>query len=172
LREAKQLGHTRVLAGAQVADLTALADAARYAGKTTLGRDALLALRARFPEADMARDSAFFLGRLSQGETALGWYDRYLREQPQGTYESQALGRSMMLRYEQGDAARAAELAGRYLARFPGGPYAASATKLRASPVSDSTARASRRDSDARAFRDGDARASRRDDARVTPPAP
>jgi hypothetical protein len=36
-----------------------------------------------------------------------------------------------MLRYEQGDGARAAELAGRYLARFPTGPYAASAQKLR-----------------------------------------
>jgi ferric-dicitrate binding protein FerR (iron transport regulator) len=181
LREAKQLGHTRVLASAQVADLTALADAARYAGKTTLGRDALLALRARFPEADMARDSAFFLGRLSQGETALGWYDRYLREQPEGTYESQALGRSMMLRYEQGDGARAAELAGRYLARFPTGPYAASARKLRAPSAPDSArapgrgddARAPGRGNDARApGRGNDARAPGRDDARVTPPAP
>jgi hypothetical protein len=130
LREAAQLGERRVLASAGAPDLTALADAARYAGKTKLGRAALLALRERHPEADMARDSAFFLGRLGHGDDALAWYDRYLREQPAGTYVAQALGRSMMLRYEQGDAQRAAELASRYLARFPGGPYATSARKL------------------------------------------
>lgn len=130
LREAKQLGHARVLASANALDLTALADAARYARKTALGRDALLSLRARFPEAEMGRDSAFFLGRLSQGDEALNWYDRYLREQPAGTYVAQALGRSMMLRYEQGDSARAAQLAARYLGRFPSGPYAGSARKL------------------------------------------
>jgi hypothetical protein len=132
LREAKALGHTRVLATAQVSDLTALADAARYARKTLLGRDALLALRARFPSSEMGRDSAFFLGRLSSGEAALSWYDRYQREQPDGTYVSQALGRSMMLRYEQGANEHAAQLAQAYLARFPAGPYAASAHKLTA----------------------------------------
>ncbi|HEX6245311.1 MAG TPA: FecR domain-containing protein [Polyangiales bacterium] len=130
LREAAQLGERRVLASAGGSDLTALADAARYAGKPKLGRAALLALRERHPEAEMARDSAFFLGRLGHGEDALAWYDRYLREQPEGTYVAQALGRSMMLRYEQGDAPRAAELANRYLARFPGGPYATSARRL------------------------------------------
>jgi hypothetical protein len=132
LREAKAQGYARVLVNAQVSDLTALADAARYARKTALGRDALLALRERFPSSEMGRDSAFFLGRLSAGDSALDWYDRYLREQPEGTYVSQALGRSMMLRYEQGAHERAAQLAKAYLARFPGGPYAASAHKLKA----------------------------------------
>lgn len=130
LREAKQLGHARVLASASLLDLTALGDAARYARKTALGRDALLALRNRFPEAETAHAAAFFLGRLSQGDEALAWYDRYLREQPDGSYVSQALGRSMMLRYEQGDTLRAAQLATRYRSQFPGGPYAESARKL------------------------------------------
>lgn len=130
LREAKALGHTRVLNNASLSDLSALADAARYARQTKLGRSALMELRARFPESEMGRDAAFFLGRLSGGKDALGWYDRYLTEQSDGQYASQALGRSMMLRYERGEAERAAELGREYVRRFPDGPYATSARKL------------------------------------------
>jgi hypothetical protein len=130
LREAKALGHARLLGNAQLSDLSALADAARYARQTQLGRSALLALRTRFPESESGRDAAFFLGRLSGGNDALKWYDRYLTEQPNGQYASQALGRSMMLHYERGAAERAAELAREYLRRFAEGPYATSARKL------------------------------------------
>lgn len=130
LREAKQLGYARLLETAVLPDLGALADAARYARQNVLGRNALLALRERFPESAMGRDAAFFLGRLSSDQSALRWYDRYLSEQPDGAYVSQALGRSMMLRFERGDHEEAARLAARYLSRFPSGPYAGSAQKL------------------------------------------
>lgn len=130
LGEARAAGLGRVLAAAPAPDLAALADAARYARQNALGRKALLALRERFPHAAEARDSAFFLGRLSGGATALAWYDRYLGEQPAGSYASQALGRSMMLRFERGEHASAASLASSYLTRFPSGPYAESARKL------------------------------------------
>jgi hypothetical protein len=139
LGEARAAGLRRVLARAPAPDLAALADAARYARQNVLGRKALLSLRERFPHAPEARDSAFLLGRLSGGENALAWYDRYLAEQPGGSYASQALGRSMMLRYERGERARAASLAGAYLARFPGGPYAESARKLNAQVRVDHT---------------------------------
>jgi hypothetical protein len=140
LGEARAAGLGRVIAAAPVSDLAALADAARYARQNALGRKALLALRERFPHAPEARDSAFFLGRLSGGQSALAWYDRYLGEQPDGSYASQALGRSMVLRYERGERAQAAALASSYLARFPSGPYAESARKLCADVRGDSTA--------------------------------
>jgi hypothetical protein len=130
LREAKALGHARLLGNAHLSDLSALADAARYARQTQLGRSALVALRTRFPESESGRDAAFFLGRLSGGKDALKWYDRYLTEQPNGQYASQALGRSMMLHYERDEAERAAELGREYLRRFAEGPYATSARKL------------------------------------------
>jgi hypothetical protein len=139
LGEARAAGLGRVLAAAPAPDLAALADAARYARQNVLGREALLALRERFPHAPEARDSAFLLGRLSGGANALAWYDRYLGEQPGGSYASQALGRSMMLRYERGERALAASLADAYLARFPDGPYAESARKLSAQVRGDPT---------------------------------
>ncbi len=135
LAEARRIGHSRVLSAANVSDLGALADAARYARQDALGQKTLLALRERFPDSEQARDTAFLLGRLSKEQRALEWYERYLSEQPKGAYVSQALGRSMMLCFELGDRARAKALALRYLARFPGGPYAASARKLSDSSV-------------------------------------
>jgi hypothetical protein len=131
LAEARALGHARVLNAAGVTDLGALADAARYARQDALGQKTLLALRERFPDSELARDSAFLLGRLSREQRALTWYERYLSEEPNGVYVSQALGRSMMLCFELGESARAKALAERYLTRFPSGPYAASAHKLR-----------------------------------------
>jgi hypothetical protein len=136
LAEARALGHARVLSAATVLDLGALADAARYARQDALGHKTLLALRERFPESELARDSAFLLGRLSRDRRALVWYERYVSEQPRGAYVSQALGRSMMLCYELGDTTRAKALAHDYLTRFPSGPYLASARKLSELPAS------------------------------------
>jgi FecR protein len=140
LSEARAARLGRVLATAPAADLAALADAARYARQNALGRRALLALRERFPRAQEARDSAFFLGRASGAASALAWYERYLSEQPAGSYASQALGRSMMLHYERAETTLAAELAATYLQRFPGGPYAESARKLLVQARGDRTA--------------------------------
>lgn len=130
LSEARAIGFARVLSLGNVSDLGALADAARYARQDALGQKTLLALRERFPQSELARDSAFLLGRLSRDQRALEWYERYLSEQPKGAYVSQALGRSMMLCFELGDRARAKSLALSYLTRFPSGPYAGSARKL------------------------------------------
>ncbi len=131
LDDAERRGLANVLAKASIDDLTALADAARYSRRPDVARRALSAERSRFPRSRQARDAAFFLGGLAEGDSAaLEWYDHYLTDSPNGTYASQALGRKMMaVRHLQGEAA-ARVIAGEYMDRFPGGPYASSAQKL------------------------------------------
>ena len=116
--------------------IKALADAARYARRSDLARRALIAKRQRFAGSGGAREAAFFLGRLAEdnGGGALEWYDRYLSESPRGAYASQALGRKMMLVYQQRGEAAAAPLARDYLGRYPAGPYASAARKIVAPP--------------------------------------
>ena len=85
IADAERRGLANALVQASAADLSSLADAARYTRRYDLARQVLLALRARFVGADHARDASFFLGRLAEAvsdrfETALGWYETYLRE--------------------------------------------------------------------------------------------
>jgi hypothetical protein len=132
LEEAERRGVEQVLASASLAELAALADAARYARNTSLARRVLLAERQRFPRSRSAKDAAFLLGRLAEesGEGAVGWYDRYLADSPDGPYVSQALGRKMMLWYRQRGVAAAIPLASEYLERYPNGSYASAARKI------------------------------------------
>jgi hypothetical protein len=136
---AERRGLEATLASVTLADLTALADSARYARRTPLAKRALLAERSRFAKSQAARDAAFFLGRIAEdeGSGALEWYDRYLAESAQGAYASQALGRKMMLVYQQRGAGAARAIASEYLARFPNGSYAATASKLNTAPKSE-----------------------------------
>jgi TolA-binding protein len=131
LAEARDLA--RVLREAPLDDLEALADAARYARRNDVARPALLALRERFAGSRAAREAAFLLGRLEEREGAargaLSWYERYLSDDPNGAYASQALGRQLSLSSELG-AQRARAVAREYLLRFPRGPYAARAREL------------------------------------------
>jgi hypothetical protein len=139
---AHRQGVARALATAELPDLVALGDAARYLRRDDLARRALLATRARFPRAPEARDAAFLLGRLEEGgakdangaAVALAWYDRYLAGGEAGDYAAEALGRKMVLldRLEGRPRARAAAAA--YLARFPHGSYASAARALLAGP--------------------------------------
>lgn len=132
LAEAERQGLDAVLARAPLPELRALADAARYARRTTLAERALTAQRQRFGSSHAARDAAFLLGQLaeSQGRGALAWYDTYLREAPAGTYAPQALGRKMMIAYGEGGGQRAEAIANDYLVRYPQGPYAAAARRI------------------------------------------
>jgi hypothetical protein len=127
---AEQRGFDTVVADATSAELYALSDAARYAGRPARAREALIAVRARFGEQG---DTAFLLGRIAadQGEagTAIEWFDRYLREQPGGPLAETATGRLIEL-YRPRDASRARKLAERYLAAYPDGSYAALARTL------------------------------------------
>jgi TolA-binding protein len=132
---AERRGLDATLSSVSLADLTALADSARYARRLPLAKRALLAARSRFPKSHSARDAAFFLGRIAEDEGggAVEWYDRYLMESKEGAYASQALGRKMMLVYQQRGADSARAVAAEYLTRFPNGSYAATAKKIGAS---------------------------------------
>jgi hypothetical protein len=60
---------------------------------------------------------------------ALEWYERYLKEDPDGVHASQALGRKMLILHRQGDAA-ATSTAQDYLRRFPSGSHGPSARRI------------------------------------------
>jgi hypothetical protein len=132
LDEAEQRGLDRTLASGSLEELAALADAARYAGRSPVAKRVLMAERQRFPNSSAARDAAFFLGRIAEdsGAGAIEWYERYVSENPRGAYASQAFGRKMMLFYKQRGASAAKPAAAEYLSRYPNGPYAAAARKI------------------------------------------
>jgi ferric-dicitrate binding protein FerR (iron transport regulator)/TolA-binding protein len=131
--DAEQRGIDQIIAQARPADMAALADAARYIQRYSLSRQVLLAMRARFAATASANDASFFLGRLAEAtsgaESALEWYDTYLREAPRGLYAKEAMGREMRLRAAS-ERARARQIARQYLERFPQGSEAALAKSL------------------------------------------
>jgi hypothetical protein len=133
LADAEARGLDAVLAQAPLADLAALADAARYAGRGAVARRALLAQRDRFAASAEARAAAFLLGRLADDggspAEARSWYDRYLVEAPAGAVAAEALGRKMMALHRAGDPAAPA-VAAAYLRRHPDGPHAAAAREI------------------------------------------
>ena len=134
VKDAEGRGLDVTLASASAADLTALADAARYTKRSDLARQALLGLRARFSGTARASDAAFFLGRLaetpaSSSGAAVTWYETYLRESAHGPYAGEALGREIAL-LARTDRARARRSAQLYLERFPHGTQAELARSL------------------------------------------
>jgi len=135
LLAAEQRGLPAVYQTASLDDLDALADAARYARRTSVANDALLAIRSRFAGSSAAKEAAFLIGRLREraGEpnaAVLEWYERYLQEDGRGVYAAQALGRKMFIVHRQHGPAGAVPLAREYLERFPDGPHASGARKL------------------------------------------
>ncbi len=133
--DADRRGVMNVLEQADSDDLWALANAARYAGRYPLANEALLAQRRRFPSSERAREAAFLLGRLHDGDPdgpgkAIGWYDRYLMEAREDANASDALGRKMTLLQRWHRSAYALEVARDYLRRFPRGTYANAARAL------------------------------------------
>ena len=134
VQDAERRGVDATLASASAAELTALADAARYTKHNDLARQSLLGLRARFSGTARARDAAFFLGRLAElspsaSSTAVAWYETYLGESAQGPYASEALGREIAL-LARTDRTRARQAAHRYLEWFPHGTQAELAKSL------------------------------------------
>lgn len=139
LDEAEARGIDATVGQASLADLGALADAARYAGRTDVARRALLAQRMRFAGSSEARTAAFLLGRIAddaQGSpaAAIGWYDNYLAEAPSGQFASEALGRKMIATRRTSGPAAARAVAEEYLRRFPQGGYAVAAKDLTPAP--------------------------------------
>jgi hypothetical protein len=134
VRDAEERGMDATLASASAADLTSLADAARYTRRNDLARQALLFVRARFPRSARASDAAFFLGRLAESpssgsDVALSWYETYLAESKAGPYAGEALGREIVL-LARANRAAARKVAQTYLRRFPKGTHAELARSL------------------------------------------
>lgn len=101
------------------ADLDRLILSARQAGAAGPAREGLEALRRRFPAHARAQGAAFLLGRVAfdlAGDTgaAAGWFETYLREQPEGALAEQARGRLLEI-WNDDDGARAQEMARDYL---------------------------------------------------------
>lgn len=131
---AEREGEDDVLKRHEVSDLRALAQAARYTGKTLLALRAWTAVRDRFKGNAAALQAAFFLGRiydeLDHPVPARDWLDTYLAEAPDGVYASEALGRRLSLAKRLGAHADAERLARQYLERFPSGAYGRTARGL------------------------------------------
>jgi len=139
LADVDRIGAKRSLAEASSEELFALADAARYRGRTALARDALLAERMRYPGTARALDAVFLLGRLEESNLggirrAMSRYDEYLTRAPNGTYASEALGRKMIATSRLEGASLAKPVAEEYLLRFPSGTYAGAARALLKTP--------------------------------------
>lgn len=133
VRLANERGAERCLAECTSADLTALSDAARYAGQDSLAARSLLALRSRFASRSGVR-AAFLLGRLHEGQgqqrKALSWYETALREAPSGGYASEALAGTMRAVLALRGRAAARPIAEKYLLRYPEGVHAKAASKI------------------------------------------
>lgn len=131
---AEREGVDKALATHNLDELKALAQAARYTGKTNLALRSWRGVRERFAGHAEAPQAAFFLGRiydeLDQMAPAEAWLDTYLAEAPEGIYASEALGRRLGLAKRFGQLGDVERLATRYLATFPSGPYARSARAL------------------------------------------
>jgi hypothetical protein len=130
VKHATDRGLDVTLARASAADLTALADAARYTRRYDVAEQALVRVRERFPGSGRSSEAAFFLGRLAEtgptstsAKAALAWYETYLRESAQGAYAAEVLGREIAL-FSQTDRTRARAAAQQYLERFPRGAQA------------------------------------------------
>lgn len=131
LLQANQRGIPACLQACSPAELSALADAARYTGKTELAEQSLRALRSRFVRASEGRAAAFLLGRLREGQGAAQeartWYDTYLSESRAGAYAAEALAGKMRTVTKTDGRAAAEPLAREYLKRYPAGVHAGTA---------------------------------------------
>lgn len=134
--EAEAIGIDTVLGSSSLADVGALADAARFVGKGAIASRALHMIRTRFPGTARAASAAFVLGRSAedsgQSASALSWYDTYLAEAPGGALAPEALGRRMLALRRMGNTAAAKHAAEVYLQRFPHGPYSGVAREMTA----------------------------------------
>jgi ferric-dicitrate binding protein FerR (iron transport regulator) len=129
LDAAEARGIDATLSRGSLADVVALADAARYLHERRLAKRGLLAERSRFGGSAEARGAAFVLGRMADDggsrDEAIRWYDTYLAESSQGSFVAEALGRKLVALVESGDAVGARSVAKEYLRRFPHGAHAA-----------------------------------------------
>jgi hypothetical protein len=131
--EAEARGVDSVLSSGSIDELSALADAARYAGRSDLAKRVLQAQRKRFAGSEAARTAAFLLARMADAggalDEAITLYAQYLAGGG-GTLAAEALGRKMLAERRAGRAVDARASAEQYLRHYPKGPHAAAAAEL------------------------------------------
>jgi len=134
IQQAMERGTAAVIGGGSAADLRALADAARYTGRSDLSVDALMALRTRFSGTKEERSAAFLLGRVEEARgnaaRAGGWYERYLTERPNGELAAEALAGRMRTVSATSGRRAAQPLAREYLSRYADGVHAEAARAI------------------------------------------
>jgi TolA-binding protein len=135
LDAAEAAGFSEQCAKASAADLVALGDAGRYAGRIDRAVEAYQAVRRRFAGHERSAVAAFALGRIAFDQRgdyvdAARWFKTYLAEQPGGRLDRDASGRLMESLDRSGDKAGARSVAKQYLERYPAGPHAEMAHRL------------------------------------------
>ncbi|HEV8548825.1 MAG TPA: hypothetical protein VGQ57_07355, partial [Polyangiaceae bacterium] len=129
--KATEHGTRNCEATCSAADLRALADAARYTGRSAMAEGALDAVRNRFGTTKEGRSASFLLGRLAEARgderTAERWYDTYLRELPGGALSAEALAGKMRAELASSGPAAAKPVAEKYLSLYPNGVHAETA---------------------------------------------
>jgi len=140
---AQAQGIPSLLDHAPADQLQELAQAARYTGHLALAERVWVRMSSRFSGKVFGLNATFFLGRLDEQRgrqgSALSRYETYLRSSPRGVYVQEAWGRKLQLSQKERGATAAAQVAQQYLARFPQGPYAATATSILSRAASSDT---------------------------------
>jgi len=135
--EANARGVRACLEGCSGADLSALADAARYVGRRDVAEQSLLALRKRFA-GGAGKGAAFSLGRLNEERGAAAeartWYRTYLAESGSGSFAAEAMAGQMRTTLSLEGKQAAAPLAREYLKRYPSGVHAKTAREIIGQP--------------------------------------
>ena len=113
---------------ASLADLQAMANAARYAGRGQTSVVLLVSLRTRFPGTAQAATAAFLMGRvyseqMKDHRAAVSWFSTYLAEVPSGSLVEEALGRKMDAAQRAGMTAEAKKTASQLVKQYPMSPF-------------------------------------------------
>jgi transmembrane sensor len=115
------------------ADLALLGDTARLNGDAARAQAAYLAARRRFGGSQAAVQAAFALGRLtvtSDRSAAIEWFERYLREAPEGPLAPAAHDWLFELVGDSNSPKRRRQLAKNYLEHRPDGAHAEEARRI------------------------------------------
>jgi len=132
---AEASGFSEACNAASSAELLELGDGARLAGRPDRAKQALLALRKRFPRDPRRAAAAFALGKVAFDQRgnyaeAATWFRTSIAEQPGGSLAREAAGRLIEALRSAGDAPAAQKAAKEYLERYPVGPHADLARQL------------------------------------------
>lgn len=127
LSAARAEGLSRLIDELGPMQLTDLADVARLGGDLPAALQVLAGIQRRFPESEQAAQAQFLSGRilvqLGRRPEAAAVFESYLGAHPDGPLSTEALGRLLEIRANDGQTEQARRLAEHYLQRAPNGPY-------------------------------------------------